>query len=288
MGTVEVSKFAFKPVQKSSGSESPSRVIFNYAYRRIWSGNGLWIFETVLWCLAGAYVAFWIFDLTSYLLDSILESVCRGGLPALTPIIIGIAIYKAQVNIGTGDESLRGVPLRGYQVVGPRFLAVFLTWLQIMAPMVVVLIVIILGMISETTYFSYNPIPVFSMSYIFITWIAGDNIFANISNSVHTGEITPVVILFLQALGWGLVPISWGLIWATVYQRHGGPFLLAFLLYLLIPAVYFSAIYWNVFGSYYEDQSLFWTLVYIYVFGFLLLAALFFRIACTLWDRRSG
>lgn len=288
MGTARTSEISSKPLRISSGRESPSWVIFNYAYRRIWSGNGFWIFETVLWCLAGAYVAFKLFDLTSWQLDSILESVCRVGLPGLTPIIIGTAIYKAQVNVGTGDESLRGVPLRGYQVVGPRFLAVFFTWLQIMAPMVVVLIVNILGMISETTYLSYNPIPVYSLSYIFVTWIAGDNFFANILNSVHLGDLTQVVILLLQALGWGLLPISWGLIWATVYQRHGGPFLLAFLLYLLIPVVYFSAIYWNVFGSYYEDQSLFWTLVYIYVFGSLLLAALFFRIACGLWDRRSG
>ncbi|MCK4719076.1 hypothetical protein KAU08_00380, partial [bacterium] len=74
-----------------SGRESPPREIFDYAYRRIWSGNGLWIFETVLWCIAGAYLGFRLFDLTGYQLDMIFEKFCRYGLPVLTPIIIGIA-----------------------------------------------------------------------------------------------------------------------------------------------------------------------------------------------------
>ncbi len=35
MGTARTSELSLKPVQKNSDRESPSRVIFNYAYRRI-------------------------------------------------------------------------------------------------------------------------------------------------------------------------------------------------------------------------------------------------------------
>lgn len=287
MGTARTSELSSKPLQKSSGRESPSRVIFNYAYRRIWSGNGLWIFETVLWCLACAYVAFKVFDLTSYQLKSIVETICRFGLPGLTPIIIGIAIYKAMVNIGTGDESLRGVPLTGYQVVGPRFLAIFLTWLQLIAPMLVVFLVLTLYMVKGFSYFPVSPYVIFSFGYFFVEWFVGDSL-SHIWHSGPSGNFTPVAILLLQAVGWGLLPISWGLIWATIYQRRGGPFLVVFLLYLLIPALFFSAVHWNIFGFNYEDHTQFWVLVYLNAIGFSLLAILYFFIACWLWDRRSG
>lgn len=287
MGTVRTSELSSKPLQKSPGSESPSRVIFNYAYRRIWSGNGFWIFETVLWCLAGAYVAFKLFDLTSWQLDMVLEKICRYGLPGLTPIIIGIAIYKAQVNIGTGDESLRGVPLTGYQVVGPRFLAVFFTWLQIMIPIVVVFLINALDFLKQVPSYIDNPLQLLSTSYIFITWLdTKGNLIS--SDSLVTYNLAPVILLLIQAVGCGVLPISWGLIWATFYQRRGGPFILAFSLYLLIPGIAFTLIYWFYLRLVPLNPWGFWILITVLVVGNLFLSRELFRLSCRLWDRRSG
>ncbi len=270
-----------------SGRGSPPREIFEYAYRRIWAGNGLWIFETVLWCIAGAYLGFRLFDLPGYQLDMILERFCRYGLPALTPIIIGIAIFKAQVNIGTGDVSLRGVPLSGSQVLGPRFLAVFVTWIQIMTPMIVVLYAFNLGMLKELSSFLDNPLQIQSTRYLFVDWLsAGRN--SDIPEFVTTGDLTPTVFLCFQAIGWGLLPISWGLMWATIYQRRGGPFILAYILYLLIPGIIFALINWYFYNLEFFNTYIFWTLVTTTVIGTLLLSWVFYGVTCRIWDRRSG
>jgi hypothetical protein len=287
MGTARTSELSSKPLHKGSGRESPSWTIFNYAYRRIWSGNGFWIFETILWWLTGAYVAFKLFDLINFQLDLFIGFVCRYGLPGLTPIIIGIAIYKAQVNVGTGDESLRGVPLTGYQVVGPRFLAVFLTWIQIMAPMAVMFLVHSWGLLKEISYFVDNSFQLLATSNIFITWLESGGLLIN-SNLLVTNDLIIAVLLLIQAIGWGVLPITWGLIWATIYQRRGGPFIFAYSLYLLVPGLAFTLNSWSHIKLVPDDPLKFWILVTAIVVGNLLLSWVFFQVSCRIWSRRSG
>jgi len=56
----------------SETGDSPFGAIFWHAYRRIWAGRLMVVAETVFWSIAAAYVGFWVFDLTTFRVDSLL------------------------------------------------------------------------------------------------------------------------------------------------------------------------------------------------------------------------
>lgn len=287
MGVAGTPKAEELPLKIDSGNESPFGTIFMQAYKRIWSGNTLWILETIFWCVAAAYVGLVFFDLNSRVIDGFARLLCRYGLPLLTPLIILTAIYKSQVNVGAGDSYLKGVPLKGRQILGPRFLAILLTWIQFSLPFLVILPLHLFSIARGLSEILDNPMLKFASDYIFLHWFRAEGVGFSYTLYRFNFWFTPI-ILACQAVSWGLLPISWGLMWAVNLQRRIGPFVLAYILYLLMPAGLFLLINRNFFALDFENPIILWACLITAELGGLLLSALFFHLACRSWERRSG
>ncbi|MCK4719325.1 hypothetical protein KAU08_01625, partial [bacterium] len=241
MGVAGIPKAEELPLKIDSGSESPFRTIFMQAYKRIWSGNTLWIIETIFWCIAAAYVGLVFFDLNSRVIDGFAGLLCKYGLPVITPLIILTAIYKSQVNVGAGDSYLKGVPLKGRQILGPRFLAILLTWIQFSLPFLVILPLHLFSIARGLSDLLDNPMLRFAFDYIFLQWFYARN-YGFTFSPYEFKDWFFLAILACQAASWGLLPISWGLMWAVNLQRRIGPFVFAYILYILMPAGLFMLI----------------------------------------------
>jgi hypothetical protein len=231
------------------------RMLFTFAYNRIWRGRFLVVAETILWSIIAAYFAFAIFQITTLTVDGIFKIAATLAFFIITPLIIGYAVLRAQVTVGTADSSLRNVPLTPAQIIFPRFLAVLLTWLQFVGPPVAVFIGY--QLISLLVYNRGSP------------WVP---------SLFRYPPVNYVIAVFIIA-GWGTLPASWGLWWGTRLQHRGGPFLLAYFAWLILPA---AIIY-----IHYDIGKMAWAFPVTGAVG-LVLSVVFFFLACRDWARRSG
>jgi hypothetical protein len=276
---------------KIPSNESPSMAIFNYAYRRIWAGSLASFLEILIWSIFALYLGFWFFKLVPYRVEYWLFLSAEVLIPVLTPFIIGIAIFKAHVNVGTADDSLKSVPLTPIQVLGPRMLAVFLTWLQYIIPIALIVVVSEIAVINfdSACYTNRQNIVNFKdflvdkiTSILYIHAYLKNIISCNHENIINPGKLELYLLGILQILGWGLLPLTWGFLWASLFQRRGGIFILAFIAYLIFPAAIIIALYQAQSG----DHSIFDFDFWLGLSG-PVISSIIFLLSLFIWKKRS-
>lgn len=276
-------------------SESPSLAIFSYAYRRIWSGRGASFWEILFWSVFALYLGFWFFKLVPYKVEYWLFLSSVVLIPAITPLVVGIGVYKSHVNVGMADESLKSVPLKPIQVLGPRMLAVFLTWVQFIMPLILIAIITQFGLLETHVILVPSNHNIFSddlldkvTSSLYVHAYTG-RIFLYIAKDIRFTSIKILYVLgFFQVLGWPLVPLTWGYLWASIFQRRGGLFILAYIAYLIVPGFLFLIMYlgdYALIGDWFAD---FWVQSYTLAFGGLVPSVILFVFTISVWGRRSG
>jgi hypothetical protein len=230
------------------------------------------VWGTVAWCIAAAIVALTLWPYTYTRVIVIPEQLYRPLFWifvdsfkvyfALTPIVIGLAVYRSHVSAGMGDESLRDVPLKPHQLLLPRMAAVGLTWLQFAAP----------------------------LAFLFIAWPIQTNNMLDMPEWLRESflmEAVRCIMIFVQVVGWGLLWLTWGFWWGSFYQRRGGLFLIAYVSFLLLPACLYAIEGFGIpewlFG-YTEGR---WTTAIFTCACGILLSARYFALACRAWGRRA-
>ncbi|MCX6644984.1 MAG: hypothetical protein NTY09_01285 [bacterium] len=281
---------------KLLSSESPSVAIFNYAYRRIWAGSAASFLEIFIWSIFALYLGFWCFKLVPYRVEYWLFLSAEVLIPGLTPFIIGIAIFKTHVNVGTADESLKSVPLKAIQVLGPRMLAVFLTWVRYMLPLVLIVVVSEISVINVDSAFYVNSLnslifqdPLLDKitSILYMHANLGKIILYKSEYFIKPWIFERYLLGIAQIIGWGLLPLTWGFLWASVFQRRGGIFILAFIAYLIFPAIIFLATYQirSFTYSYYDIADN--MKAYMLGLGGPVFSAILFLLTLLIWQKRS-
>lgn len=274
-------------------SNNPSWAVFGYAYRRIWSGWGASFWEILFWSVLGLYFGFKVFDLVPYKVDYWLYLAAAVLIPGIIPMVIGGAIYKCHVNVGTADASLKALPLKPSQVIGPRMLASALTWFQYMAPLVLIFL------ITQVEILASQPAPDTSVRLIFHDHLL-DTVTRNLYVLAYTGKVFSLGVLaghgnrtlfilgITQLIGWGAAPLTWGFLWASYFQRRGGLFLLAYIAYFIIPGLIFMIMVQGqqyLFGQFFTE---FWIQAYTIGLGGVLISIVLFFLALRTWGRRTG
>ncbi len=274
-------------------SNNPSRAVFGYAYRRIWSGWAMSFWEILFWSALGLYFGFKVFNLVPYIVDYWLYLAAAVLIPGIIPMVIGGAIYKCHVNVGTADASLKALPLTPNQVIGPRMLASALTWFQYTVPLILIFL------ITQFEILASQPVPDPSVSVVFHDQLL-DNVTRVLYLNAYTGKVfslgllaghsnLPLFILgFTQLIGWGAAPLTWGFLWASYFQRRGGLFLLAYIAYFIFPVILFMIMVsgqQNLFGQFFTE---FWVQAYVLGLGGVLISIVLFFLALRTWGRRAG
>lgn len=270
--------------------------IFNYAYRRIWAGSAASFLEILIWSIFALYLGFWFFKLVPYRVEYWLFLSAEVLIPVLTPFIIGIAIFKTHVNVGMADESLKSVPLKPIQVLGPRMLAVFLTWVRYMLPLVLIVIVSEIAVINFDSVSISRGIDVVMFkdrlldtltTVLYMHANLGKIISYNYEDIMMPGNIEFYWLGIAQIFGWGLLPLTWGFLWASVFQRRGGIFILTYIAYLIFPAIIFIAfIQFQSIGYSYSD-ALFDVKLCILGLSGPIFSIIIFLLTLFIWQKRS-
>jgi hypothetical protein len=202
-----------------SFKDSYSWALYERAIGRIWSGKFIFISWGILWCSAGVYFGLWLFDFIPHKALELAQPVSEYGFYAITPIIVGWAVSRAYVFEGRADSSLKSVPLRPYQALMPRMIAVFLTWIEFALPFIIVYgLALNFGLRLSASY----PMPasiaspmedfqsIFINSFVFMgAEIAVYRLIDFLSISKYAMPIL-YSAAFIEILGFGLLPISWG------------------------------------------------------------------------------
>jgi hypothetical protein len=279
-----------------SFKDSYSWALYEWAYGRIWSGKFIFIVWGLLWCAAGVYFGLWLFDFVPKKVLELAQIVSEYGFYAITPIIVGWAVSRAYVFEGRADSSLKSVPLRPYQALMPRMIAVFLTWIEFVLPFIIIYVLAMnfslrLSANMPMRYFNPSqvddPISSFINSFIFMgVEIAGYRLIDIFSVNAAKMPLLYCTV-FIEILGFGLLPISWGFWWGTRLKQRGGPFFLTYFAYILIPAAFYGIVRSTPgFGATFLDNSG-WPIVLLVNPGWLVLSIIFTLLAFREWGRRS-
>jgi hypothetical protein len=277
----------------ASFKNSYSWALYERAIGRIWSGKFIFIVWGLLWSAAAAYFAFWLFDFVPDKVENLAFPFGEYGFLAITPIIVGWAVSRSYVFEGRAYSSLKTVPLSPFQALIPRMLAVFLTWIEFALPFAIVYLLAL----NSVLRFSADMTLTASMPDLRIILIerfifmgveyGGYKLIDLFSTSTDALPLFYCVI-FIEVLGYGILPISWGFLWGTKLKQRGGQFFLVYIAYALIPAAllgiirFYPALYDYLINR--ADLSL----VLLVNPGWLVFSIIFMFLAFREWGRRSG
>jgi len=270
-------------------SQSIFALQFDIAWRRIWSGWGSGFaltLEIILWCLAAVELAFFLFHDTNPKIDNILDIASGTLFLVITPIIVVVAVYKSIVKTGMGDDSLRTAPLNAYQVLVPRILAVLLTWLRFVAPILILFYCAVTMSLSQYGDLGIKyPMLVPALHLLFWQSPQGDYLILIDAIDTEWKALLLYCLAILQTLGWVMFPLTWGTYWGLAMKRKGGLFLLIYVSWILIPATQAFMVHKGMFVA---TQNLVWKVGFFSGIIMPVLALIFWVLAVREWEKRTG
>ncbi len=251
--------------------------------------------EMLFWSVLGLYFGFMVFDLVPYKVDYWLYLSAAVLIPGIIPIVVGGAIYKSHVNVGTADASLKALPLKPVQVIGSRMLAVALSSLQYLIPLILILILAQEELLSIPHQRNLAAHDLYGDKFLdgvtFNLYIHGQLGKVFLLEPIHRhNDVSLLLYLlgFIQIIGWVTFPLTWGFLWASYFQRRGGLFLLAYIAYFIIPGLIFMIMFEEqqyLFGHFFTE---FWVQAYAIGLGGVLISIVLFFLALRTWGRRTG
>lgn len=265
------------------------KIIYQYACRRIWSAKGMVGFEIFSWTIAAMYVGLSTFGLLKNQ-DEFLMYACYRTIICLAPIVIGIAIWRAHTSVGTGDEGLRTVPLQSYQFLVPRMTAVLVSWFLMTLPWLVFiagpgyrfLSGLRMGFFYNLTELLANQLAILpDRSMVPLTEVLPPH-----PPPWHSPEVYTLGVL--QCIGWVVLPLTWGFLWGTVFNKRPGHFFVVYILYLIIPGIHVLIIYHELYRKLFDTFEPFLGIARISGLGGIVFSILFFALTLVIRGRRSG
>ncbi len=225
-----------KFVGKSEGS-SPFRAIYSHTYRRIWggrSGRAIRFWEIVFWSLLAIYTGLSLSVRLPGNIQFFAKWISYYALVGLTPFTIAALIFRGHASVGSADESLKAIPLSPALLIFPRMLAIFVSWLQLFVPLII-LYLVSMNLIA-------NP-PLYGLDYPY-TRFAVSLLLEFPLKSIFTGEMSEpwyrcaifIALGVLYSSGFVTLPITWGFWWSSRFRTSAMGFLVCYFLYIIIPA----------------------------------------------------
>ncbi len=269
-------------------TDTPFKAIFSHAYRRIWSGRANPVLEILFWIIAAVYIGFTFYGLT-WTEFEFWARVSYGMMLIQTPIVIGGSVLKAHVSVGIGDAALRNVPLRPHEVIWPRMCAVLLTWFQLVGPWVFILVAAIGQQLSFTAIGPCRTWLGLVAFHLMLISAEGELFLSGSLKVLPVWQHLAVYLLaILQWLGWVTLPLTWGFWWGSRFHQQGWPFLLAFVSYLIMPALLVLMVHLGFHRLFIGLSEPYWTIMLTVGLSGIVLSFYFFYKACWTWGRRSA
>ena len=300
MGTAEGIKEVPTPVNPGTdgnhhaslyrlASEAPFFVIFHYAYKRIWSGNLLWKIETFGLCAVISFLCFYGYHLTPIWLDQNMYFACGIMTLILTPMVIGMAIYKSHVTVGMADSFLRTVPLTPLQILLPRILAVISVLFLVVIPWTATMLILERNLIAQEIWPENDSLIWFSLKNLLlnfsdITKWSGYPL--TLSPGIYQWWRAIYMLALCQIVGFFAFPVFWGFYWAEKFQRKGGLFILAYFSWILFPVAYITLIKWGLFDQIDNIRTELNSMLIISGLAELILGIIFLVMTIRLWKGR--
>jgi len=166
--------------------------------------------------------------------------------------------------------------------------AVAITWLQLVVPWVITYLLVETVFVRSISGLAGDLRLTRAIGCLFLSW-KGAGVIALKPPIAYWWETACVHALHtLQIVGWAALPVAWGFWWGTRFLRRGGPFLLAYSAYLLMPAALLAVVHYDILNIDLGDPLLFWPVINASGLGGVILAVVFFTLACRNWGRRTG
>lgn len=213
-------------------------------------------------------------------------------LVVITPIVIGAWIYRVHVTAGSADESLRAVPLKPLGILLPRMGVVFLSWIRLMLP---VLIIYFYGLfILMPSLFPHASEHVLVRTTIGWLYSSGLQYFIH---AVPSWIARQVIMIFLGGL-WGVgfvtVPIAWGFWWASRFRYSAAGYFSSFFMWVVLAVIIVLLIQSNysfqvsAYGRHiFQSSDRIYRMATVQGFLWPVMTAVFIGMACYVVGRRS-
>ncbi len=276
-----------KSIETTERPESPFRVLFDRAWKRINPGWFLVGWEVMIWSVIGWCFGAHYFGHYNVALNKMATSVSWFTPLALTPLLIGPLVYRVHAYHPTLDDDIRVLPISPETFLGARLMAVVYLWLRIFGPLL--LLTIHLFTLHESDYGILERLRQTSNAHLSLLAYSIPGFGVNLE-SLRAG-LLGILMFFTQIIGWFTLPMTWALYWGTRFRGNIFYYFATYFLYLAILGVlYFIARF--IFIEHDSPMHLHWLpgygLTWIMVMGLsgLLVSFILFTRSCALLWRR--
>jgi hypothetical protein len=169
--------------------------------------------------MAAAYLGFRTAGFRPVGLGQYLFIVIYWAIIVLTPIFIAVFINRAHISMHAVDSTLDAAPLKAWDILLPRMMAVVLSWLRLFLPLMVLAFAL-----HELTFRGFH-VPILSR----IDALAGGFMFdykypgGFLEDTPQIGEEFKdwvIINAILRLAGWVLLAVTWGFWWGSI-RRSG-------------------------------------------------------------------
>ncbi len=266
------------------------------AMNRIWTGKGMQVWEVVSWTVLAVYLGFRLNDVRFIFTETLAFRIGYLLIFVLTPLLVPAWVYRVHIVSSGSDEPVRTVPLSPIQVLGPRMLAVLVTWLRAYAPWILLVV-----LADEFTFSGLfiDPLARWDHAaaghFFSFPYLGGWNSAEGANLPFYITETLFLYVSIAYIIGWILTPIAWAFLWGTVFQRKPGGFLFAYTTLIVIMSGLIllgrTSEKYQLSGSAYRTQPVlepeFTALLLVIGCSGLLLSVVSIIIACKVWGRRA-
>jgi hypothetical protein len=213
---------------------TPSRTLFTISWRRIWSIRAVVVWETILWSILALYLGLLTGDLRFVPFSTYVMAALYWLVIMTTPIVIAVWITHVHITTGSADNALLSTSIAPLHVITPRFFAIFLSYIRLYAPLVI-LILVLGDQLHKGMYPWINERMMrLSVSYLFGNVIQ-PRFRPDFGLIVWHYWYVVLALNVTQFLGWAGMPTAWGLWWSSEFRGKPIAFLFMFAVYLVFP-----------------------------------------------------
>lgn len=309
---MEIEKTASDPK-----SVLPHGSIFRYAWRSIWDGKFSLIpgiLEIILWTYLAVDFGLNIFTYHGFDHYNGDFNLSYWLVVILTPVLIGMFAYRVNIETRESNEILNTVPLKPFQIMLPRMTVVLLSWLRVLLPLIILLIVThelcymhdihhpferwLRTAYWQAMVFPYEGPTCWRYGIFFepsfpLSRLDDPNIL--LMDKLSPGWIAMVLLFgFSRIIGWVTLPLTWGFCIMSFIKKQPGFYLLLFILYLAILGILISldnVTLWkySIFNFEFQFPHIAYSYLYLLTSPLaLVLSVIIYNVTLDIMERRSS
>ena len=209
-------------------SVSPSRTVFGETWKRIGDFRLLIVWELIMWSFVAVRFGNDIFGFFTQTFAYVAILCSLIFIIALTPLLIGPWVYRAQVMGGSWVDGVKDLSIDPSRYLNARLAAVGWLWFRVFGPLVFLVLYLLLLLIPMDVQLSE-----LSEVFTYLITYGHPPDFMN-TRWFNYSDVMVILLFAAQFIGWFMFPPAWAFYWGTRLKRNPVNFFIIYYSYIIL------------------------------------------------------